>query len=145
MTGSSQVPDVKLSISPIVIVGEAMERLFLWGHSACTLSDANHIKVLIFGGFGGIGRHARRNDLLLLNLEGGQTEVVNVQEAPCPRIGHTSSTVGDSMYVIGGRADPLNILNDVWVFRTGTREWSLLHCSGSQFYPRSCLRCVLFT
>ncbi|PHT48937.1 hypothetical protein CQW23_13145 [Capsicum baccatum] len=72
-------------------------------------------KVLIFGGFGGIGRHARRNDSLLLDLESGRLEVIDVLDAPCPRVGHTSSVIGNSMYVIGGRADPSNILND-WRF-----------------------------
>nr|XP_027087531.1 tRNA wybutosine-synthesizing protein 2/3/4-like [Coffea arabica] len=131
-SGSSQLP-----ISPIIVVGEPVERLFLWGHSACTLDNLNHEVIVIFGGFGGIGRHARRNDLLLLDGESGKIQVVNVQgAAPCPRMGHTSNILGDSMYVIGGRADPLSVLNDVWVFRMGTKEWSLLQCSGSQFSPR---------
>lgn len=130
-SGSSQLP-----ISPIIIVGEPVERLFLWGHSACTLDDLNHKVIIIFGGFGGIGRHARRNDLLLLDRESGKTQLVNAQGAPCPRMGHTSNILGDSMYVIGGRADPLSVLNDVWVFTMGTKEWSLLQCSGSQFSPR---------
>lgn len=126
-----------------MISGESIERLFLWGHSASTVDNVDNKKVLIFGGFGGIGRHARRDDLLLLDIESGRMEVIDVLNAPCPRVGHTSSMIGDSMYVIGGRADPLNILNDVWVFNVTKKDWRLLECSNSPFLPRCCL-CLLF-
>lgn len=127
---------MNLLMSPIPTVGEPAERLFLWGHSASAVVDTDNKKILIFGGFGGTGRHARRNDLLLLDPEGWRIEAVNVQKAPSPRLGHTSAIVEDCMYVIGGRADPQNILNDVWAFRMGTGEWSLLHCTGTIFSPR---------
>lgn len=119
-----------------MISGESIERLFLWGHSASTMDDVDKKKLLIFGGFGGMGRHARRHDLLLLALECGRMEVLDVLDAPCPRVGHTSSMIGDSMYVIGGRADPSNILNDVWVFNVTKSDWRLLECSGTPFLPR---------
>lgn len=129
--GSQRVQGINLSI--IEIIGEPVERLFLWGHSGCTVDQQ---KILTFAGFGGIGRHARRNDLLLLDPECGMIEAINVQGAPSPRMGHTSSVVGEFMYVIGGRADPLNILNDVWVFNMAKKEWNLLQCSGSPFPSR---------
>ncbi|KAL2467137.1 tRNA wybutosine-synthesizing protein 2/3/4 [Abeliophyllum distichum] len=129
--GSQKVPGINLSA--VEIVGEPVERLFLWGHSGCTVDQQ---KILIFAGFGGIGRHARRNDLLLLDPECGMIEAIHVQGAPSPRLGHASSVVGEFMYVIGGRADPLNILNDVWVFNMAKKEWKLLQCSGSPFPPR---------
>uniref|UniRef100_M1C562 tRNA(Phe) (4-demethylwyosine(37)-C(7)) aminocarboxypropyltransferase n=3 Tax=Solanum tuberosum TaxID=4113 RepID=M1C562_SOLTU len=100
------------------------------------MDDVDKKKLLIFGGFGGMGRHARRHDLLLLALECGRMEVLDVLDAPCPRVGHTSSMIGDSMYVIGGRADPSNILNDVWVFNVTKSDWRLLECSGTPFLPR---------
>lgn len=81
MTGSEVAPDVDLPTVRLVISGESIERLFLWGHSA---SSVDNKKVLIFGGFGGIGRHARRNDSLLLDLESGRLEVIDVLDAPCP-------------------------------------------------------------
>ncbi|XP_057764888.1 tRNA wybutosine-synthesizing protein 2/3/4 isoform X2 [Salvia miltiorrhiza] len=126
-----QVFGVDLSV--IEVVGEPVERLFLWGHSSCTLSQK---KIIIFGGFGGIGRHARRNDLLIFDAKSGFAEVIVAAGAPSPRLGHTSSPVGDFIYVIGGRADPMNILNDVWVFHMPKKEWKLLICSGSLFPPR---------
>ncbi|PHT48934.1 tRNA wybutosine-synthesizing protein 2/3/4 [Capsicum baccatum] len=132
-SGSEVAPDVDQHTVKLVISGESIERLFLWGHSA---SSVDNKKVLIFGGFGGIGRHARRHDLLLLDLESGRLEVIDVLDAPCPRVGHTSSVIGNSMYLIGGRADPSNILNDVWIFNVTKKDWRLLECSGSPFLPR---------
>lgn len=122
-----------IDLSVVEVVGVPVERLFLWGHSACTLSQK---KIIIFGGFGGIGRHARRNDLLFFDTESGFTEVITAAGSPSPRLGHTSSIVGDSIYVIGGRADPMNILNEVWAFNMPKKQWNLLICSGSLFPPR---------
>ncbi|KAH6787777.1 Met-10+ like family protein / kelch repeat-containing protein [Perilla frutescens var. hirtella] len=129
--GSEKVFGVNLSV--VEVVGEPVERLFLWGHTACTLSQK---KIIIFGGFGGIGRHSRRNDLLIFDTESGFTEVMTAVGGPSPRLGHTSSLVGDSIYVIGGRADPMNILNEVWVLNMQKKQWNLLLCSGSLFPPR---------
>ncbi|XP_051125292.1 tRNA wybutosine-synthesizing protein 2/3/4 isoform X2 [Andrographis paniculata] len=129
--GAMNVNDADLSV--FEVTGEPVERLFLWGHSACVLDKE---KVAVFGGFGGFGRHARRNDLLLIDTESGIVDVVCVARAPSPRLGHTSSVIGDFMYVIGGRAGPTNILNEVWVFSKAKKEWKLLQCSGSFFPPR---------
>ncbi|KAM7506258.1 hypothetical protein LguiB_005162 [Lonicera macranthoides] len=125
-------PGSSLSIVKMAIVGEPLERLYLWGHTACVL----HKKVIIFGGFGGIGSHARRNDSLILDPICGKLEAVNVQGPPSPRLGHTSTVVGDSMFVIGGRAGPTNILNDVWVLEAAKSQWRLLPCTGCAFPPR---------
>nr|GMC77290.1 tRNA wybutosine-synthesizing protein 2/3/4 [Ipomoea batatas] len=132
--GSPAVSGINPAEMPIA--GESIERLFLWGHSASAMDGAFDKKVLVFGGFGGPGRHTRRNDLLLLDLPIGKLEVVDVQETPSSRLGHTSSIVEKCMYVIGGRADPSNILNDVWAFSIANKEWRLLQCSGSLFPPR---------
>ncbi|XP_059624191.1 tRNA wybutosine-synthesizing protein 2/3/4 [Cornus florida] len=134
--GSLGVPGTTLSIIPMVIVGEPVEKLLLWGHSACPLGNPNHKRILIFGGFGGMGRHARRNDSILLDPLDGKLEAISVQGTPSPRLGHTSSVIGDFMFVIGGRADPMNILNEVWVLNTVKNEWNLLEFTGSVFPPR---------
>ncbi|XP_030511426.1 tRNA wybutosine-synthesizing protein 2/3/4 isoform X2 [Rhodamnia argentea] len=128
--------DCSLSITPLKILGEPHEKLFLWGHSACTVDRRNREELLVFGGFGGMGRHARRNDCLLLDPSFCTLETIAVRSAPSPRMGHTASVVGDQMFVIGGRTDPLNILSDVWVFNTATNEWKLLNCNGHVFPPR---------
>lgn len=123
-----------LSIIPMKIVGAPMAKLLIWGHSSCTLH--HHNKVLVFGGFGGMGRHARRNDCLLLDSLCGTLEEINVKGSPSPRLGHTSLLIGECMFVIGGRTDPTKILNDVWVLNTTKNEWRLLECTGSGFPPR---------
>ncbi|XP_021766875.1 tRNA wybutosine-synthesizing protein 2/3/4-like [Chenopodium quinoa] len=125
-----------LAIVPIKIVGESIERLFIWGHSSCTICNADSKEILIYGGFGGIGRHARRSDCLLLDLFSGRLSVLDVKGSPSPRMGHTSSLVGGSMIVIGGRADPTNILDELWIFDIMKAEWKLVGNTGDVFAPR---------
>jgi tRNA wybutosine-synthesizing protein 3 len=125
-----------LSVVPMVIVGEPVEKLFLWGHSSCVLDDKDENKVMVFGGFGGMGRHARRSESLLLNPFSGTLKVINLEGSPTPRLGHTCSLAGDCVFVIGGRADPVSILDDVWVLNTAKSDWRLAGCIGSVFPPR---------
>ncbi|TKY54013.1 tRNA wybutosine-synthesizing protein 2/3/4 [Spatholobus suberectus] len=127
-----------LSIGHFKIVGEPVEKIFLWGHSACALDDADHKQVIVFGGFGGTGRHARRNDLLLLDPYSGNLESVSTVgcASPSPRLGHTASLVRDCMFVIGGRTGPDKILSDVWILDTTKFSWKLLQCGDSVFPPR---------
>ncbi|XP_058753871.1 tRNA wybutosine-synthesizing protein 2/3/4 isoform X1 [Vicia villosa] len=131
-------PGFNLPIAHIEIVGEPVEKLFLWGHSACALDNADHKKVIVCGGFGGLGRHARRNDLLLLDPYSGNLETIDTFGCACPspRLGHTASLVGDLMFVIGGRTGPDKILSDVWSLDTTKNCWKLLQCGGSIFPPR---------
>lgn len=123
-----------------MINGEPVEKLFLWGHSACTLSNLHRKKILVFGGFGGLGRHARRNDSLMIDPVSGILQVINVDESPSPRIGHSSSVVGEHIFVIGGRGGLTQIMNDVWVLHTDENQWKLLECAGSVFHPRLALQ-----
>lgn len=121
----------------MVITGETIDKLHLWGHSTCTLETTKHPKsLLVFGGFGGIGRHARRKDSWLLDSVSSQLKLEDFANSPSPRLGHTASLVGDLMFVIGGRADPGNVLNDVWVLSLTNNEWKQLNCSGVEFPQR---------
>ncbi|GAU18390.1 hypothetical protein TSUD_202790, partial [Trifolium subterraneum] len=94
--------------------------------------------VIVCGGFGGLGRHARRNDLLLLDPYSGNLETISTFGCACPspRLGHTASLVGDLMFVIGGRTGPDKILSDVWSLDTIKNCWKLLQCGGTVFPPR---------
>ena len=106
------------------------------GHSSCTISYADRKEILIYGGFGGTGRHARRNDCLLFDPFSGRVATLTVNGSPPPRVGHTSSLVGDLMFVIGGRADPANILDDLWMFNITKTEWKLVCSTDKVFAPR---------
>ncbi|KAL9236617.1 hypothetical protein vseg_011262 [Gypsophila vaccaria] len=134
--GPSEHPLLSLAVVPVEIVGEPTERLFLWGHSSCSISNADENEVLIYGGFGGIGRHARRSDCLLFNPSSGRLVPMQVKDSPSPRLGHTSSVVGSSMIVIGGRADPANILGELWILDLVKAEWKLISNSSDVFPPR---------
>ncbi|KAM1108590.1 hypothetical protein ACFX2B_005165 [Malus domestica] len=136
-SGSKEVPGgCSLSVVEMEIAGEPEENLFLWGHSSCALEIKNRNGVLVFGGFGGMGRHGRRSSSWLVDPLSGTLRAIDADGTPSPRLGHTTSLVGDCVFVIGGRADPEKILSDVWVLNTAKNEWKLLECSGDKFPPR---------
>ncbi|XP_020273549.1 tRNA wybutosine-synthesizing protein 2/3/4 isoform X2 [Asparagus officinalis] len=130
----SGTPECSVSADLLTTVGEPAEKLLLWGQSACTLNRRKEI--IVFGGFGGVGRHARRSYSLMLDPRSGQLHEIDAKGPPSPRMGHTSSMVGDQMFIIGGRGGPNQILNDVWVLHTSENRWVLLECTGSMFQPR---------
>ncbi|KAD0533610.1 hypothetical protein R6Q59_016587 [Mikania micrantha] len=131
---SNGVPEPILSIKPMVITGESVEKLHLWGHSTCTLEATKNPKsMLVFGGFGGIGRHERRKDSWLLDSVTGELQLVDFLSTPSARLGHTASLVGELMFVIGGRADPGNVLRDVWILNTTNNKWKQVQCTGTEF------------
>lgn len=136
MAGCSEAHDCILSVTQLKVHGEPVEKLFLWGHSACTIYKGSTRKVILHGGFGGMGRHARRNASLLLDPIDGTLETIDTTRTPSPRLGHTASLIGEQIIVIGGRADPTNILGEVWALNTTTNEWTLLDCSGDSFPSR---------
>jgi tRNA wybutosine-synthesizing protein 3 len=120
------------------ISGEPIEKLFLWGQSACVFTVGGERQVLTFGGFGGPGRHARRSYSLLLDHKSGLLTEMNFKDSPPPRMGHTVTAVGNNIYIIGGRGGPSEILDDVWVLQSTEHTWSRLVCSGNFFCPRYC-------
>ncbi|WOK91854.1 tRNA wybutosine-synthesizing protein 2/3/4 [Canna indica] len=125
-----------LSVVTLKIVGEPIEKLSLWGQSACVLNIGGKEQIYVFGGFGGLGRHARRDYSLLLDPQSGVLREIEIASSPSPRLGHTSSLMGSSIFIIGGRTGPSEILNDVWVLETTENRWSLLECGGHVFNPR---------
>ncbi|PAN14153.1 hypothetical protein PAHAL_2G388000 [Panicum hallii] len=125
-----------LSTAALKISGEPIEKLFLWGQSSCVFTVGGEQWVLTFGGFGGPGRHSRRNCSLLLDHKSGLLTEMIFKESPSPRMGHTVTSVGNSTYVIGGRGGPSEILDDVWVLQSAENTWLRLECSGNIFRPR---------
>ncbi|KAK1326195.1 tRNA wybutosine-synthesizing protein 2/3/4 [Acorus calamus] len=132
-TSMTRGPKSGGSVIQLAISGQPIEKLFLWGQSACI---THHKKILVFGGFGGLGRHARRSDTLMIDPKSGVVNLIDIGGTPSPRLGHTSSVVGEQVYVIGGRGDPMQIFNDVWVLNTAENKWKLIECSGQVFHPR---------
>lgn len=127
---------LSLSVVTLMILGGPIEKLFLWGHSASPLISEGVKEVLIFGGFGGVGHHARRNYTLLLDTQSGRLKQIDAIGSPSPRVGHTSTAVENILYVIGGRGGPLQIFNDVWAFNPTEKRWTLLKSTGHTFHPR---------
>ncbi|CAO2842541.1 unnamed protein product [Amaranthus hypochondriacus] len=135
-SGTPGIPGSSLDIIPIKLTGDQAERLFLWGHSSCSVYNADRYEILIYGGFGGVGRHARRSDCILLDPSSERFSVLNVEDSPSPRMGHTSSLSGGLMIVIGGRADPTNILDDIWIFDITKAQWKFVRNTNDVFAPR---------
>lgn len=125
-----------ISTVALKISGEPIEKLFLWGQASCVFSVGKEQQILTFGGFGGPGRHARRNSSLLLDHKSGLLTELVFKESPSPRMGHTVSAVDSNIYVIGGRGGPSEILDDVWVLQSNENTWSRLECSGNLFRAR---------
>uniref|UniRef100_A0A0Q3R7D4 tRNA wybutosine-synthesizing protein 2/3/4 n=1 Tax=Setaria italica TaxID=4555 RepID=A0A0Q3R7D4_SETIT len=125
-----------LSTAALKISGEPIEKLLLWGQSSCVFPVGGEQRVLTFGGFGGPGRHSRRNYSLLLDHKSGLLTEMIFKESPSPRMGHTVTSVDNSTFVIGGRGGPSEILDDVWVLQSTENTWLRLECSGNIFRPR---------
>ncbi|KAG0481543.1 hypothetical protein HPP92_012401 [Vanilla planifolia] len=113
------IEGMSLSGVTVTIVGEPIEKLLLWGHSASPLVCNGRKEVVVYGGFGGIGQHARRNYTLLLDIQSGMLKQIDAAESPSARVG-----------------GPNQIFNDVWVLKVSENRWTLINCGGSAFHPR---------
>lgn len=129
-----------LAAAPFTVTGEPVEKLHRWSHSACAVPVPAGSKdggaVIIFGGYGGTGRHSRLNDVLLLELESSLLRSVQAENAPSCRQAHSSVVVDDKMVLIGGREGPTKPLSDVCVFNITSRSWTVVPTSGAAFPAR---------
>ena len=61
------------------------------------------------------------------------------EEMPAPRVGHTAATIGNCIYIFGGRGGkemkPLEEDGRVWEFNTTTRKWKCLQPVQGSPYP----------
>jgi tRNA wybutosine-synthesizing protein 3 len=133
-----------LSTTTLKISGEPIEKLFLWGQASCVFTIGEEQQVLTFGGFGGPGRHARRNYSLLLDHKSGLLTEMIFKASPSPRMGHTVTAVDNTTYIIGGRGGPSEILDDVWILPSVGNTWSKLECCGDLFRPRYSLDEIMY-
>ncbi|KAF3796766.1 tRNA wybutosine-synthesizing protein 2/3/4 [Nymphaea thermarum] len=99
---SASTDKCSVSANKMKILDLPVGKLFRWGHSASLLNDSNSRRILVFGGFGGVGRHSRQNDSLLLDPRTGMLKVLHAVGPPSPRIGHTSSVIVDVYFLLSG-------------------------------------------
>lgn len=55
----------------------------------------------------------------------------NVGKGPKPRVWHTSASIGNIIYMFGGRDSNLNYYNDLWGFNIETSKWIKFNPSGT--------------
>lgn len=117
--------------------GEPIERLQCWSHTAVHTTESNgQHSLLVYGGFGGPGRHARQGNSLVLDCLTGDLKCLETFYVRPPRMSHVAVVVGQSMFVIGGRHDPSTCLGDVCILDLKTKTWHFPEVTGSHFLSR---------
>lgn len=90
-------------------------------HEAATVGN----KMLVFGGK--TVDNEVTNELLMYDIDLQKWLIPDIKtEKPLPRIGHTVSSFGDSLYVFGGQVDSTNYLNDLWQYSVLQNTWTLI-------------------
>lgn len=136
LTGGGKSDDgCSVRAAHLSVFGEPKERLHCWSHTSIQWRNNDH-SLLVYGGFGGTGRHARQGTPLLLNSVTGELQCLETSCAPPPRMSHVAVTIGESMVVIGGRFDPSTSLGDVCVLDFITKSWHSPKVIGDSFPPR---------
>ncbi|XP_056616392.1 attractin-like protein 1 isoform X2 [Triplophysa dalaica] len=61
------------------------------------------------------------------NLESSTWDVVQINSGPLQRYGHSLALYKEEIYMFGGKLDPGpgNVTDELWVFNTNVRSWSL--------------------
>lgn len=80
-----------------------------------------------------------------LNLETNswiKIKPTNLSKGPKPRVWHTSVSIGNIIYMFGGRDSKLNYYNDVWGFNIETLEWIKFNPSGTSPSKRAAHCCT---
>ncbi|PNH11727.1 tRNA wybutosine-synthesizing protein 2/3/4, partial [Tetrabaena socialis] len=106
-------------------VSDAVPR---WGAASAVLGR----RIVLVGGYGGGGAHARRADVLLYDTPSRTWEALAPADpaAPAPpaRMGHGAAALGGGhVVVVGGRTSPVDPLGDVWILDLGARAWIRVH------------------
>jgi len=100
-----------------------------------------HVKSKLYV-FGGRAENKLLNDLWVFDLRSlrskARWELLKSDSdlvGPPRRTGHSSITLGDRIYIFGGRESQF-CYNDTWCFDTTKRQWAKLKCVGSIPSPR---------
>ena len=93
------------------------------------------------------GEHEARtpigNEVYTFDLKDEKMEwkmIPTTGDIPSPRFGHAQCSIGDCLYVFGGRmgtAIDEKLLNDLYEFDTRTKLWSCVQSTGEPPSPRS--------
>ncbi|EFJ20280.1 hypothetical protein SELMODRAFT_418563 [Selaginella moellendorffii] len=121
-----------LKASELRLSESAAELFRRWGHSACNVGS----RLVIFGGYGGSGRHARLNDLLVLTVPDQELKRLELKTELSPRMAHTASVINDDIWIIGGRRGPHDLLADVLVIKCEEADVFSPTITGDTFIPR---------
>ncbi|GMF27062.1 unnamed protein product [Phytophthora lilii] len=95
------------------------------GHSLCLLqaTNARASRLVLFGGNGQLNEE-KMNDVWLFDLEKQSwTELTCSGDIPPPRSYHTAHTIGEFLFIVGGRTTESEDCN-VYVLDVCTAEWS---------------------
>eukprot|EP01121_Diplochlamys_sp_Union-15-3_P022534 TRINITY_DN9626_c0_g1_i1.p1 TRINITY_DN9626_c0_g1~~TRINITY_DN9626_c0_g1_i1.p1 ORF type:complete len:537 (+),score=87.91 TRINITY_DN9626_c0_g1_i1:197-1612(+) len=77
------------------------------------------------------------NDLYILHPETmSWSRPITTGQAPRPRAGHTTTMVGNKLFILGG-GDGENYLNDLYILDTETMAWSQAYTAGTSPCARS--------
>lgn len=137
LTGGGKSDGCSLSAAHLMVRGEPIERLYCWSHSAVHTTEINgQHSLVVYGGFGGPGRHARLGNALVLDCLTGELKCLETSYAPPPRMSHIAVVIGHHMVVFGGRYDPSTCLGDVCVLDLKAKSWHFPEVTGDYFLPR---------
>jgi N-acetylneuraminic acid mutarotase len=88
--------------------------------------------MIVFGGFASSGR---TNNVWIFSTDEKKWTLReqgdDPRRFPCPRTGHTSCVIGDTMWVFGGQDDETNKLNDIWAYTITSDVWERIDCEES--------------
>jgi len=96
-------------------------------HTAVLTADEK--KMLVFGGVDDNGK--LHNSLYVLDLASRQWTLEKpTGQIPVPRIGHTAEMIpGNKMVIFGGNSDR-SMLNDVYIYDIGKKQWTKMNPRG---------------
>ena len=106
-----------------------------WGHSAAVVQNGT---IVVFGGYGGMGRHERMNDVVIIDPKTGTIASPTCSGmAPAPRVLHACAMMPNNWMVIyGGRAGPKSPFGDTFVLSCDESfQWKKLVFVGTEQPP----------
>ncbi|GAW79888.1 hypothetical protein, conserved [Plasmodium gonderi] len=113
---------------------EDLENFFVWGHDMFMHKS----KIYIFGGF---AKGVRNSNLKIYDVD---KKELRTYETELPALSYHSFFQLDDNYacIFGGRKNPRNCTNDVWLYDIRRNVWTLANWSGKGVPCRMCSNCI---